>query len=220
MAVKEIKIRSNIPIYAVGATWLLYSLVFPLYRLLDFVIAALVSALVYVILYILVPDKRVQVTESDFAKSGDSLADETVAQGEVMLNELKALAGQLNHQGLRQTVDELGRIGASIYDYVAKHPKSAAQLRKFNSYYFPETLKLLKAYTEIDDYDTVGKSVRDTKTKIADAMLLMRNAFANQLDALLHDKAFDVRTDIKVLDALLAEEGLSKEISSETEGKE
>lgn len=207
MAVKEIKVKSNIPIYSIGVSWILYSLVFKMYRIIDFIIAACISAVVYMALYFIIPDKNIEITEPDFVKSGDKTADEIVERGNIMLGELLEIKGSIDNVILKNNIDELHKTGSLIYGYVSKNPSSAPSIKKFNDYYFPETVKILKAYDEIDDF--AGKNANETKTKIEKSIQSMINAFNKQLDNLLYDKTFDVRTDIKVLETLLAEEGLS-----------
>ena len=52
-----VKKRSVLPVYFVGLTWLVWSMVGPLYRPSHFVMAALASAVAYYVGKMMFPDK-------------------------------------------------------------------------------------------------------------------------------------------------------------------
>ena len=62
---KKIVHKSAAPIYAAAVVWLLYGLLFPLYRIIHFVIVIAASAVVYFIAKALCPDivEEVKVEE-------------------------------------------------------------------------------------------------------------------------------------------------------------
>jgi hypothetical protein len=211
MAMIEKKVKSKIPIYAVGLVWVEYVLFFKLYRWTDFFVATALSAIVYIVLNHFIPDKKIMVHVPNFEKSGDKTTDNIVAEGNGMLKELSAVRAAIRHPRLIENIVELHKTGTEIYAYIAKNPASAPLIKKFHTYYFPETLKILKTYDDIDDFESGGKNIEGAKAKIENIALSMTDAFKKQLDNLLHDKTFDVRTDIKVLETLLKEEGLSNE---------
>ena len=45
-----VKRRSTVPYYAAAGTWVIYALLFPLYRVPQFIFIAIVSAVVYFIM--------------------------------------------------------------------------------------------------------------------------------------------------------------------------
>lgn len=60
-----VKRRSTVPYYAAAGTWVIYALLFPLYRVPQFIFIAIVSAVVYFIMNavcgtveVTVPDRR------------------------------------------------------------------------------------------------------------------------------------------------------------------
>jgi hypothetical protein len=53
-----------------------------------------------------------------------------------------------------------------------------------------------------------GTNIDGTKGKIEDMMATICTAFDKQLDALYGEEALDISTDIKVLENMLAQEGL------------
>ena len=98
-----------------------------------------------------------------------------------------------------------------ILDQVRKNPASAGELRKLMSYYLPTTVKLLRAYIELDRQPKVGDNITRTKKEIEDALDTINQAFEQLLDSLFEDLAWDVSTDISVMKTMLQQDGLSKD---------
>lgn len=208
MAEKEIKIKSALPYYAFGTVWVLYSLFFRLYRPADLILCLSVSMLAAFVVSRFAPIKTIVVETVDFEKSGDTYADEVIAKGQAMLRELSQLKSLITKKELQRDIAEIYKTGGQIYEYVSKNPKQAPVIRKFNLYYFPETLKILNAYVNFSDIGSSGKNATDTLRKIESTVGSMSGVFAKQLDTLLHNEAFDVQTDIETLEKLLREEDL------------
>ena len=82
-------------------------------------------------------------------------------------------------------------------------------IRKFMRYYLPTTLKLVKSYQEFDKQPVQGENIRKAKDEIEHALDTINTAFANLLDSLFADDAFDVSTDISTLETMLKQEGLT-----------
>ena len=60
---KQIVRKSAIPLYAAAATWLLYALLFPLYRLPHYLLAAGAAAVVGIVARLLCPNTVEEVEE-------------------------------------------------------------------------------------------------------------------------------------------------------------
>ena len=98
-----------------------------------------------------------------------------------------------------------------ILEQVRKQPGSARELRKVMSYYLPTTVKLLRAYMELDRQQHGGENITRTKKEIEDALDTINQAFEQLLDSLFADLAWDVSTDISVMKTMFAQDGLSKD---------
>ncbi len=107
-----------------------------------------------------------------------------------------------------------------ILDQVRKQPDSARELRKLMSYYLPTTIKLLRAYMELDRQQHGGENITRTKREIEDALDTINQAFEQLLDSLFADLAWDVSTDISVMKTMFAQDGLSKDELQERIEKE
>ncbi|MCD8331670.1 MAG: 5-bromo-4-chloroindolyl phosphate hydrolysis family protein [Oscillospiraceae bacterium] len=89
-----------------------------------------------------------------------------------------------------------------------EHPEKLPQIRRFMTYYLPTTLKLLNAYDRMDDVGVAGENISSTKAKVEQMLGTIVQAFDKQLDALFGAEALDISTDIKVMEQMLAREGL------------
>ena len=115
--------------------------------------------------------------------------------------------------------DKLYRLESTmdrIVEQVRKQPESASELRKLMSYYLPTTVKLLNAYKELDKQTVNGENITKTKKEIEDALDTINSAFENRLDSMFQNMAWDVSSDISVMQTMFAQDGLTgKEMAAE-----
>lgn len=98
-----------------------------------------------------------------------------------------------------------------IFQRVEQHPELIEDLHKFLHYYLPTTMKLLKAYEELDQQSVQGENIKTAKQEIENTLDTINTAFENLLDSFYKDTAWDVSSDISVLKTMLAQEGLTGE---------
>ncbi|MCF0111544.1 MAG: 5-bromo-4-chloroindolyl phosphate hydrolysis family protein, partial [Erysipelotrichaceae bacterium] len=94
---------------------------------------------------------------------------------------------------------------------VKKNPRNLKDIRKFISYYLPTLSYLLQQYTEMDTKDDTFSNVSLTKEKIKNMLKTVEEAFRQQYNSLFEDEVTDVSVEIKVLENMMAQEGLIKE---------
>lgn len=92
-----------------------------------------------------------------------------------------------------------------------KRPKEAAELRKFMNYYMPTTWKLLDAYRSFEQEPIQSDNIIRTKKEIEDTLDTINAAFEKLLDDLFQTTAWDISSDISVLQTMLAQEGLTNQ---------
>ena len=200
--------KSILPIYAIGAVWVLWSLFFPLYSLSHYIPCLIVSLAVFLVLTKVIPDKvtyepiPVQVT-------GYESADELLKAGDAHLHTVRELSAKIDNTDVRAKVDRLGGTCQRIFDYVRQNPKSADELRKFMNYYLPTLEKLVKTYELMEEQGVEGENITASKARISQMLDTMDAAFRKQLDALFGDTALDIDTDITVMEGMMAQEGLT-----------
>ncbi len=205
---KTIVHKSAAPLYAAAAVWALYALLFPLYRVGHFLIAAAASAVVYFIARLLCKD-IVEEVEEEPERTGNEELDRMIADGQAALKEMRRLNDSIQDETISAQIDRLETISAKIFQQVQKEPRQLPQIRKFMSYYLPTTLKLLRAYEELSHQGVQGENISGTMERVRSMMSTIVTAFERQLDSLFGDQALDISTDITVLENMMAREGLS-----------
>lgn len=78
---------------------------------------------------------------------------------------------------------------------------------RFMDYYTPTTLKLVNTYREFDAMEVKGTNILTSMNEIENTLDTIIMAFEKLLDDLFQDTAFDVSSDISVLQTMLAREG-------------
>lgn len=101
-----------------------------------------------------------------------------------------------------------------------KRPKEAAKLRKFMDYYMPTTWKLLDAYHSFEQEAIQSDNILRTKKEIEDTLDTINAAFEKLLDDLFQTTAWDISSDISVLQTMLAQEGLTNQAGPSTQDME
>lgn len=128
-----------------------------------------------------------------------------------VLAEIRAVNDAIAHEGLSAQIDRIGVITAKIFDYQKSHPEKSPQLHSFLSYYLPTTLKILRAYAQLEDQGIEGENITAAKKRIEGMMDKVVDGFEKQLDQLFQGDALDITTDVQVLEQMLAKDGLSSD---------
>ena len=209
---KQVK-RSVLPIYLVGAAWLVYAALFPLRTLGQYLICAAVSAVVFVAGKAIFPDKVYQTPDAEEKPkeekpTGNPEVDALLKERERALSEMRRLNDSIADEKISAQIDHLEEVTGKIIDHVAAQPKKLPQIRRFLDYYLPTTLKILNAYDRMSAAGVAGENIDATKAKVERMMDTIVRAYDKQLDALFGEEALDISTDITVLENLLAQEGL------------
>jgi len=216
---KKIVRKSTIPLYAVAVTWVLYALLFPLYRPTHFVIAAIAAAVVGVIARGLCKDvvEEVPEKEPEPEKTGNEELDKMLNDGRAAIAELRRLDDNIADEKISADIVRLESVSERIFEKIKEEPKKLPQIRKFMNYYLPTTLKLLNAYDRMDAQGVEGANISSTKKGVEGIMDSIVTAFDKQLDSLFGDQALDISTDITVLENMMAREGLTEDPIHQTQ---
>lgn len=126
-----------------------------------------------------------------------------------VLAEIRAVNDSIAHEGLSAQIDRIGVITAKIFDYQKSHPEKSPQLHSFLSYYLPTTLKILRAYAQLEAQGIEGENITAAKKRIEGMMDKVVEGFEKQLDQLFQGDALDITTDVQVLEQMLSKDGLS-----------
>lgn len=222
-----VKKRSVLPVYFIGIVWLLWALFLPLYRPAHYVMAALASLVAYYGGKMLFPDKGYEVTqpvqsapqpqaqpqpsprpEAKPKSTGNPEIDALLVERGRAISEMRRLNDSIKDEKISAQISQMEVTTGKIIDAVVEAPAKLPQIRTFMNYYLPTTLKLLNAYDRMDAAGVSGANIDGTKGKIEDMLDTVCSAFTRQLDDLYGQEAMDVSAEIKVMEQMLAREGL------------
>ena len=127
-----------------------------------------------------------------------------------VLKEIRAVNDDIDNEKLSAQIDRIGVITAKIFDYQKSHPDKSPQLHSFLSYYLPTTLKILRAYAQLEDQEVAGENITAAMERIESMMDKVVEGFETQLDLLFQGDAMDITADVEVLERMLAKDGLSE----------
>ena len=126
-----------------------------------------------------------------------------------ILSEIREVNDAIANEKLSAQIDRIGVITAKILDYQKSHPEKSPQLHSFLSYYLPTTLKILRAYGQLESQEVSGENITAAMARIEGMMDKVVEGFEKQLDKLFQDSAMDITTDVEVLEKMLEKDGLS-----------
>ncbi len=200
------RIRSAWPIYVAAACFAVAAMKTPLISVRAFLTAIVAAAVGYIVSEKLFFKGR-EVEVASKIDTGDREVDKQVEDGRAQLRLLKE----------KPTGDELidGQIarmfesGMKVFEAVANKPEKAPQVRKFMNYYLPTTSKLMQHYFTLREVGGTGEHVSKALGDIRNSITLIADAFEKQLDNLYRAEAMDVSTDIDVMEAMIAADGLT-----------
>jgi hypothetical protein len=107
-------------------------------------------------------------------------------------------------------VEELAQMHTTVEaigDWLAAHPESQPQARRFEEYYIPTTLKLLHTYNDVQGQQ--GENAATIRRDIAGILHTLNTAYDNLYDKMLSDMALDISGEIAALQGMLASDGLT-----------
>ena len=223
------KKRSALPIYAIGIVWLLYAGKLNTFR--GILSCAVVSAIVYAILRIVLPGKKTDeppkaaAPEQPQPKQAEKKPEpqpepepeeklppelqSVIYQGKRAIADIRRLNDEIPDERISAQIDLIERLTAQIFDCVRKNPKKLSQIRQFLNYYLPTTIKLMEQYVTLQNQSLKTENITEGVQKIEDLLDKVIIAFQRQLDALFEADVVDITADIRVMEQMMASEGLT-----------
>ena len=139
----------------------------------------------------------------------EPVVKKTVEDENAILQEIREVNDAIPDEVMSAKIDRIGEITGKILDYQRSHPSKSGQLRSFLNYYLPTTLKILRAYAQLDAQGIEGENITAAKKRIENMMDMVVDGFESQLDQLFADDALDITSDVQVLENMLRKDGLS-----------
>ena len=203
----EVRNKSVIPFYGTAAIWLLYALIFPLYRLPDYLIFLAVGLAAYFALAKVFPGTVEQVKVP--VTTGNEDIDSLLREGETAVSEMTRIRNAISERSVKLKINSLIDVTDKIFKDVLEDPGDYRQIRRFADFYLPTTMKLLHAYERFGSTGAAGEHIDGTLRRIDAALDQILDSYSRQYDALFQNQALDIETDITVLEQMLKKEGLT-----------
>lgn len=151
--------------------------------------------------------KKIIEKEQEEHKVSDE-CQKLIDEGQSYIRHIRECNDDIPGEEISRKLDKMEQLVQRIFDEVRIHPEVAPDLQKMMDYYLPTTSKLLDAYRELDKQPVAGDNIRSTKAEIEQTVDTLNVAFEKLLDSLFADRAWDISSDISVLNTMLAQEGL------------
>lgn len=154
------------------------------------------------------------IKESNPSEEKKTLSPEiqkVIDQGDEYIRKIRACNDAIPGQEISEKIDRIELLVDKIFDRVEKEPKYVSDIKKLMDYYLPTTVKLLEAYAEMDAQPIGGENIQASKKEIEATLDTLNVAFEKLLDSLFQETAWDVSSDISVLNTILAQEGLKED---------
>lgn len=137
--------------------------------------------------------------------------EKVVSRGKWYVKKIRACNDAIPGVEISRKIDRIELLVRRIFDRVEEDPSAVEDIQKMMEYYLPTTVKLLEAYEQLDSQPEAGANIRQAKEEIEKTLDTLNTAFEKLLDSLFEDVAWDISSDISVLEAMLAQEGLTED---------
>ena len=228
------KKKSSIPIYAVGLVWISYAIEGKLTSFGGVIGCAVLSLVAYFVLKLIFPDRMEEAEKQPeqpkaaeaqpaqeakpeprkaepqaSASTGNPELDAVLQQGQVSVQRIQELNDAIPDFKLSAQLKQLEILTQKIFDYVRQHPENLRQIRQFLNYYLPTTIKLLEQYVVLQNQGMRVGNIDEGMTKIENMLEKVIAAFQQQLDSLFENDVVDITAEIRVMEKMMASEGLA-----------
>lgn len=152
-----------------------------------------------------------QQNQDAYRKTLAPEVQKVIEQGDAYIKKIRECNDAIPGEEISAKIDHMEMIVDKIFDRVEQNPQCVKDIRKLMEYYLPTTIKLLEAYAEMDAQPIGGDNIQTAKKEIEATLDTLNVAFEKLLDSLFQEKAWDVSSDISVLNTMLAQEGLKED---------
>ena len=146
--------------------------------------------------------------QEDVNKKLSPEVQKVVSQGDAYVKKIRECNDAIPGEEISEKIYHIEMVVDKIFDRVEQNPDSISDIQKLMDYYLPTTVKLLEAYAQMDAQPVGGENIQTAKREIEATLDTLNVAFEKLLDSLFQDAAWDVSSDISVLNTMLAQEGL------------
>lgn len=148
---------------------------------------------------------------AEAANAPDPRIKEVLDKGSAFIAQIRKCNDDIPGEIVSEKIDNIELLVRKIFDRARSNPEIIPDLKKLMDYYLPMTVKLLTAYADMDAQPVQGENIQNSKREIEATLDTLDQAFRKLLDELYQETAMDISSDISVLNAMLAREGLTED---------
>lgn len=137
-------------------------------------------------------------------------AAKPLSREEAILRRIREENVRIQDPAMSEKIDQIAHLTRNIFRYVEEKPEKEGELRRFLSYYLPQTLKLLDAYARMEAQGEAGKNIVTAKRQIEELMDKLIEGYRRLLDRLFAGEVLDITSDIAVMKSMLEQDGLAE----------
>lgn len=152
--------------------------------------------------------RRARATRGTTELDQDALA--FIEEGEDYVRQLKDLDVAIDDEAVSAKIVSIQEVLGRILERVREEPAVLDSLDRLTSYYLPTTIRLLAAYDSLEDQPVQVENVSSSRREIESTLDVLCDAYEKILDDTYQDFSMDVASDISVLHAVLAQDGLKE----------
>ena len=123
-----------------------------------------------------------------------------IVEGDTYIRKIHACNDAIHGEEISAKISRMELLVNRIFHRVEQNPESVDDIHKLMEYYLPTTVKLLEAYQEMEAQPVAGENIRSSKKEIEATLDTLNVAFEKLLDGMFQETAWDVSSDISVLD--------------------
>ena len=146
----------------------------------------------------------------EISRDNPELAD-MIRQGQECTGHIRQMNDRIPGEVISEKLSALENVLKEIFDRVREHPEQMGKMKKFMDYYLPTTRKLVEAYEEFDSALNPNDEIISAKLEIEKTIDTINQSFVELLNQMYQDSVFDATTDAKVLQTMLAKDGLARD---------
>ncbi|MDO4547502.1 MAG: 5-bromo-4-chloroindolyl phosphate hydrolysis family protein [Clostridia bacterium] len=153
---------------------------------------------------------KAQPAKQEKAVSEEARLSEEEAEYLEKLRQIRAVNDAIDDEKVSAQIDHIERITGNIFELVVEQPQKKDSIHTFMNYYLPTTLKLLTAYSRLEKQKVSGENIDASKKNIEKLLDQLVWAFERQNDQMFAKDAIDISSDVKVMETMMAKDGLSE----------
>lgn len=178
-------------------------------------IFVLVSLLIGVILLVAVAALLEGAPTTEEAQ--ESVQETAVKTGQSGAAKIRGLAGKINDLGMKRKVQALASALDKIVSEVQRDPPDAVRAQDFFMEFLPSTITLVEKYVTLSTAGSTHRSVDESLDEVATMLDRLGKVFDGQLAALLKNDQMDIRVELSMLNASIANSQLEESSVSKKE---